>query len=88
MTGVMSGASAAMAAYLFTHPDVNAFFSGLQGLPKAQVRDETESYLAANPAVHAELEAIRSALIEGEASGEPRRFDGAAFKRRMQTAYG
>lgn len=60
MTGVMSGASAAMAAYLFTHPDVNAFFSGLQGLPKAQVRDETESYLAANPAVHAELEAIRA----------------------------
>ena len=36
----------------------------------------------------AELEAIRSALIEGEASGEPRRFDGAAFKRRMQTAHG
>ena len=59
MTGVMSGISAAMSAYLFTHPDVNSFFSGLQGLPKAQVRDETEAYLNANPDVRADLDAIR-----------------------------
>lgn len=59
MTGVMSGISAAMSAYLFTHPDVNAFFSGLQGLPKTQVREETEAYLNANPNVRAELDAIR-----------------------------
>jgi len=37
---------------------------------------------------NAEIEAIRSALIEGEASGEPRRFDPAAFKQRMQAAHG
>ena len=36
----------------------------------------------------AEIEAIRSALIEGEASGEPRRFDAIAFKQRMLTAHG
>ena len=60
MTGVMSGVAAATAAYLFTHPDVNAFFSGLQGLPKSQVRDETEAYLTANPDVRAELDAIRA----------------------------
>lgn len=59
MTGVMSGVSAAMAAYLFTHPDVNAFFTGLQGLPKTQVRDETESYLNDNPGIRADLENIR-----------------------------
>ena len=59
MTGVMSGISAAMSAYLFTHPDVNAFFSGLQGLPKPQVREQTETYLNANPTVRAEIEAIR-----------------------------
>ena len=59
MTGVMSGISAAMSAYLFTHPDVNAFFSGLQGQPKTQVRDQTEAYLNANPTVRAEIEAIR-----------------------------
>lgn len=59
MTAVMSGISAAMSSYLFTHPDVNAFFSGLQGLPKAAVRDQTEDYLNANPDVQADLEAIR-----------------------------
>lgn len=31
----------------------------------------------------AETEAIRAALIEGEASGEPKAFDIAAFKQRM-----
>lgn len=59
MTGVMSGVSAAMASYLFTHPDVNTFFTGLQGQPKQAVRDQTEAYLNANPDVRADLEAIR-----------------------------
>ncbi len=59
MTGVMSGVSAALAAYLFTHPPANDFFTGLQGLPKAQVREETEDYLNANPSVRADIEAIR-----------------------------
>lgn len=59
MTGVMSGVSAAVAGYLFDHPDVNDFFTGLQGLPKTEVRDRAESYLAANPGVRADLESIR-----------------------------
>lgn len=60
MTAVMSGVSAAMSAYLFTHPDVNDFFTGLRGLPKAQVRQQTEDYLSANPSVRADLEAVRA----------------------------
>lgn len=36
----------------------------------------------------AEIETIRAALAEGEASGEPRPFDAGAFKRRMLTAGG
>jgi hemophore-related protein len=59
MTGVMSGISAAMSAYLLTHPDVNNFFTGLQGQPKTAVRDQTEAYLNANPNVRADLEGIR-----------------------------
>lgn len=35
-----------------------------------------------------ENDAIRAALVEGEASGEPRPFDVAAFKRRMLAAHG
>lgn len=36
----------------------------------------------------AENEAIRAALIEGETSGEPRRFDATTFKHRMLAAHG
>jgi antitoxin ParD1/3/4 len=35
-----------------------------------------------------EIDAIRAALIEGEASGEPQPFDAAAFKQRMLAAHG
>ena len=59
MASVMAGVSAAMSAYLFSHPDVNAFFSDLQGQPKAQIAAETQTYLDNNPQVRAELEGIR-----------------------------
>ncbi|QJU57795.1 type II toxin-antitoxin system ParD family antitoxin [Sphingomonas sp. AP4-R1] len=36
----------------------------------------------------AEIESIRHALIDGEQSGEPERFDFAAFKRRKAAQYG
>jgi antitoxin ParD1/3/4 len=36
----------------------------------------------------AETEAIRAALSEGDASGEPKPFDAAAFKQRMLTLHG
>ena len=36
----------------------------------------------------AEIESIRAALIEGEASGEPKPFDAGAFKQRMLAAHG
>jgi antitoxin ParD1/3/4 len=35
-----------------------------------------------------EIEAIRNALIEGETSGEPKRFDVAAFKQKMLAGHG
>ena len=35
-----------------------------------------------------EIEAIRAAVIEGEASGEPRPFDAGAFKQRMLIPHG
>ena len=36
----------------------------------------------------AEIEAIRAALIDGEASGEPRSFNAAEFKKRMLAKHG
>jgi antitoxin ParD1/3/4 len=36
----------------------------------------------------AEIEVVRAALIEGEKSGKPKRFDAGAFKRKLRRAHG
>ena len=48
-----------MAAYLFAHPDVNTFFTGLQGLPKTGARPD-QTYLDANPSIRTDLETSAS----------------------------
>lgn len=64
MAGVMSGVSAAMSAYLFTHPDVNAFITGLKGVPKEQRREQIRSYGDAHPVERAEIQAIRQPMAD------------------------
>lgn len=64
LAGVASGVSAATSAYLFTHPDVNNFFSGLQGKSRDQMRTEVTSYMDANPQVRTELTGIRQPLVD------------------------
>jgi heme-binding protein len=64
VTSVMTGVSAGMTAYLFTHPDVNDFMSSLQGLPKSQAKQQTQDYLNANPQVRDELNAIRQPGVD------------------------
>lgn len=64
LAGVSAGVSAATSAYLFTHPDVNAFFTGLEGAPRDTLRPQIEQYLDANPQVRGELSAIRQPLVD------------------------
>ncbi|CDO09626.1 hemophore-related protein [Mycolicibacterium cosmeticum] len=59
LAGVMSGVSAGTSAYLFTHPDVNAFFTGLKGKNRDDMRTAITAYFDANPQVSDELRAIR-----------------------------
>ncbi|WP_167101288.1 heme-binding protein [Mycobacterium sp. DL592] len=59
LSGIMAGVSAAMSAYLFEHPDVNAFFSSLQGLSKKDIGAKTQVYLDANPQIRTDLDNIR-----------------------------
>jgi len=59
LAGVMSGVNAGMSSYLFTHPDVNAFFTGLKGKPRDEMRTEITSYMDANPQVRDEITAVR-----------------------------
>ncbi|MBB2988825.1 hemophore-related protein [Mycolicibacterium iranicum] len=62
--GVASGVSASTSAYLFTHPEVNAFFSSLHGMPREQLTAEVAEYLAAHPQIEAELKGVRQPLAD------------------------
>src|SRR6202158_6159523 len=64
LAGVASGVSASTSAYLFTHPDVNWFFTSLEGLPRDQVRAKVKDYLAMNPSVQADMTGIRQPLVD------------------------
>lgn len=64
LAGVAAGVSAATSAYLFTHPDVNWFFTSLEGLPRDEVRTEVTEYLDQNPTTKAELTGIRQPLVD------------------------
>ena len=64
LAGVSSGVSAATANYLFTHPDVNNFFTGLKGQSRDTQRDNVQNYLNANPQVQTDLQGIRQPLVD------------------------
>lgn len=64
LAGVASGVSAATSAYLFTHPDANAFFTGLAGQERDAVRQQVREYMDAHPQTEAELKGIRQPLAD------------------------
>jgi hemophore-related protein len=53
-----------MAAYLFSHPDVNNFFTSLRGLPNEELRGRVQTYMDANPAVESEVNGIRQPVTD------------------------
>jgi heme-binding protein len=59
LASVMSGVNAGMSSYLFTHPDVNNFFTGLKGKTREEMRSEIAAYADANPQVRDEIAAVR-----------------------------
>ena len=64
LAGVQSGVSAATSDYLFAHPDVNNFFTGLKGQSRDTQRTNAQNYLNANPQVQADLQGIRQPLVD------------------------
>ena len=54
----------AMGVYLFSHPDVNNFFTGLRGLPNEEIRGDVQNYMNANPQVESEINGIRQPLTD------------------------
>lgn len=64
LEGVRSGVSAATSTYLFTHPDVNDFYSSLKGLSRAQASAKVKAYMSAHPDVQADMTGIRQPLLD------------------------
>ena len=64
LAGVAAGVSSATSGYLFTHPDVNWFFTSLEGKTRDQVRGEVDKYMNANPQTKADLQGIRQPLVD------------------------
>src|SRR6201991_1365699 len=62
LAGVASGVSASTSAYLFTHPEVNWFFTSLEGVPREQIREKVTDYLNQNPQTKTDLTGIRQPL--------------------------
>jgi len=64
VAGVAAGVATALSTYLFTHPDVNGFYTGLQDQPKDQIGGDVQNYFNANPQQQADLEGIRQPLTD------------------------
>lgn len=54
----------AMGDYLFSHPDVNDFFTSLRGQPSTEIHDRVQTYMGAHPQTEAEINAIRQPLTD------------------------
>lgn len=54
----------AMADYMFSHPDVNDFFTGLRGKPNQEIRGDVQNYMNANPQVQSDINGIRQPLTD------------------------
>ena len=50
--------------YLFSHPDVNTFFTSLKGQQRSDQADQIKQYMDANPQTHTDLEGIRQPLTD------------------------
>jgi heme-binding protein len=64
IASVASGVSAATSAYLFTHPDLNNFFTDLEGQPSDRIRDQVKTYMDGNALVKSDLTGIRQPLTD------------------------
>jgi hemophore-related protein len=64
MANVAAGVAASTSGYLFAHPDVNAFYSGLRDRPDEEVPEAIRGYFADNPQAHTDLLGLRRPLVD------------------------
>jgi hemophore-related protein len=61
---VSGGVATAVSDYLFSHPDVNDFFTSLHGRPNDEIRGDVQNYFNDHPQAQADLTGIRQPLID------------------------
>ena len=61
---VSGSVGTAMSGYLFTHPEVNDFFTSLRGQPNEELRGNVQTYMDAHPQVESEITGIRQPLTD------------------------
>ncbi|HEY6647533.1 MAG TPA: heme-binding protein [Mycobacterium sp.] len=64
LEGVRAGVSASTSAYLFTHPDLNDFMTGLKAMSREQVAAQVKGYMASHPDEQADMAGIRQPLVD------------------------
>ena len=64
LAGIASGVAAATSTYLFTHPDVNDFYTSVRGRPHEEASAAIDTFFAGNPQAHADLKGIRQPLVD------------------------
>jgi heme-binding protein len=52
----------AMGDYLFSHPEVNDFFTSLRGQPNEEIRGRVQAYMDDHPQTESEINGIRQPL--------------------------
>ncbi|CAJ1502921.1 heme-binding protein [[Mycobacterium] burgundiense] len=66
LAGISAGVAASTSAYLFTHPEVNAFYTDLEGADRDTIVAAQEEYFETNPQIGAELAGIRAPLVDAQ----------------------
>ena len=61
---VSGSVGTAMSGYLFSHPEVNDFFTSLRGQPNEELRGNVQTYMDAHPQVESEITGIRQPLTD------------------------
>jgi heme-binding protein len=61
---VSAGVASATADYMFSHPDVNAFFTSLRGQPLDEIRGDVQTYFNDHPQAQSDLTTIRQPLTD------------------------
>lgn len=64
LAAAMTGVAASTSAYLFTHPEVNDFFTGLRGKSEGEKRMAVTDYITAHPQTADELRGIRQPSVD------------------------